>query len=180
MSEINYDKTHLFWAGDGAGSNEAIDDIIDQEAIIENDGRSNTRTFFYPGDAVYESVERERQFQRLIRWQDGEGHPSESRAAANFKADMKRTAQTFCSQCEFTPHQTRRVEYVMKDLDVNSYGHYSTEKVILAVMSLVANEDRRLLRDEQTFRDLVDDVGMTMEQVRTVRLMTRQRTDAFD
>lgn len=180
MQLIGFDCSYLFGGGEGAGSNDAIDDMIDQEAIVENDGRSNTRTFFYPEDAEYETQEQATKFRRLIRWQDGEGHPSESRAAANFKADMERTAKTFCSQCEFTPYQTERVLHVMDDLDVNSYGHYSTEKVILAVMSLVANEDRRHLRDEELFRGLVGDVGMTMEQVRTVRLMTRQRTEAFD
>lgn len=177
---MDYDKSHLFESGDGSGSNAAIDDVIDQEAIIENDGRSNTRTFFYPEDAEYDSKQKEKQYKRLIRWQDGERHPTESRAAANFKADMRRTAETFCSQCGFTTHQTDRVAYIMEKLNVNSYGHYSTEKVILAVMSLVANEDKRLLRDEPIFRDLAEQVGMSMEQVRTVRRMTRERTDAFD
>ena len=178
MKEINYDKSHLFITTHGGGSNMAIDDIIDEEAIIENDGRSNTRTFFYPEEGNYANRKQERQYKRLIRWQDGVG--DSGRAAANFKADNERTAKTFCSQCELTKFQTERVLYVMNDLDVNSYGHYSTEKVLLAVMSLVCNEDRRLLRDEPQFQSLVADMGMTMEQVRRVRKMTRERTDQFD
>ena len=174
----NYDQTHRFGTGDGSGSNNAIDDIIDKEGIIENDGRSDTRTFFYPEEGEYESKDRERQFKRMIRWQDGEG--DSGRAAANFKADMKRTAETFCSAVEFNSYQRERVLHVMEVLDINSYGHYSTEKILLAVMSLVANEDRRLLRDEDSFRELCHSVGMTLEEVRKVRRMTRERTEQFD
>ncbi len=177
MQEINYDKSYLFRHEHGAGSKSAIDDIIDEEAIIEHDGRSTARTFYY----VEEAPEHKRkQFKRMLQHQEDMYHPSRSRAGANFRADMERTAKTFCSQCELNSYQTERVLHVMDDLDVNSYGHYSTEKVILAVISLVANEDQRLIRDEPEYRDLVEQVGMTLEEVRKVRLMTRERTDAFD
>ena len=175
---LNYDRSYLFGAGFGAGSNNEIDDMIDDAGIIENDGRSQTRTTFLAGEASYASEKRYNQYKRLAKVNDGMW--DSNRGADNFKADMRRMAKTFCSQLELNSRQQERTLWVMKNLSVNSFGHYSTEKVIMAVISLVANEDRRLIRDEPEYRELVSAVGMTMDEVKRVRIMVRERTDTFD
>lgn len=176
--ELNYDYSYLFDTGFGAGSNNDIDDMIDDAGIIENDGRSQTRTTFLAGEASYASEKRYTQYKRLAKVNDGMW--DSNRGADNFKADMRRTAKTFCSQMEFRERQTERVLWVLNHLSINSFGHYSTEKVLMAVISLVANEDRRLIRDEPDYRELVSAVGMTMDEVKRVRMMVRERTDTFD
>lgn len=175
---LNFDSSYLFDTGFGAGSNQELDDMIDDAGIINNDGRSNTRTTFLVGDASYESKKRYKQYKRLAKVNDGMWNSN--RAADNFKADMRRITKTFCSQVDMRERQQERVQWVMDDMDINSFGSYSTEKVLLGVMSLVANEDRRLLRDEEQFHDLVLAVDMTMDEVKRVRQLIRDRTDTFD
>jgi len=175
---LNFDSSYLFDTGFGAGANKELDDMIDDAGIINNDGRSNTRTTFLAGEASYDSERRYNQYKRLAKVNDGMW--DSNRAADNFKADMRRITKTFCSQVELNSRQQERVQWVMDDMDINSFGSYSTEKVLLGVMSLVANEDRRLLRDEDSFRGLVVSVEMTMDEVKRVRQLIRDRTDTFD
>jgi hypothetical protein len=56
-------------------------------------------------------------------------------------------------------------------------GHYSSQQTILAIISLVANERGRWIRDEEDFRRLLQDTGTTLGEIKRVRQLVRQKTD---
>ena len=175
---IDHDLTYLFGRMLGAGSGSELDDLIDTNAIIDADGRSKSKTFFYPDDVDGVSDQRIKQYKRMLRWNEGEGESD--RSARSFKADQRRSVQTLCNQSNLNDYQRDRVLAIMKELNINSFGQFSTEHVALGVMTLVANEDRRMLRDEDEFRRVMKSVGASLNDVRTIRWMVRSRTTAFD
>lgn len=175
---LEYDRTHLFGRMQGDGSKSAIDELIDSNAIIENDGRSTTRTMFYAEDATYENRATKKKMKWLAKLNDG--MYENGRFTANYNADVRRFAQTIGGQLEMTPHQKARTEYVLGTLDMNSFGPYNAEKITMAVISLVCNEDRRLVRDEPEFRAFLDDIYMTLDELKRVRRMVLERTEAFN
>lgn len=175
---LNYDKTHLFGRKQGDGSKTALEEIIDQNAVIENDGRSTTRTMFYAEDANYDSPVIEQRYRWLAKLNDGVGE--KGRFTANYNADVRRFIQTLGGHLELTAYQVDRVIYVMADLNLNTFGPYSYEKISMAVISLVANEDRRLIRDEPIFQTYLEDMYMDLDTLKRIRRMVVDRTDAFD
>jgi hypothetical protein len=168
----NKPEPHALDYAEGNGAASSLDELIDQNAIIENDGRSNTRTFFYPFEADDEST-----YSRLIRWQDGEGSPS--RKEDNRGADRKRWVETFGAQLSLTDFQIERTKHVLDTLPLAHMAHYSTEKVICAIISLVADEDGRFIRDELAYKRLVDDIDSGPAEVRSIRELVKRKSDAF-
>lgn len=167
----NTDMSYAFGGYEGDGSASAVDEQIDQNAVIEHDGRASTRTFFYPEEADDAHVER---FQRLIQWQEDKwsGMKNAQRAA-----DRMRTIGNFCGTLDMSPHQQRRVECIVDGINMSHMAHYSSQKVIIAVVSLVANEDGRFIRDEGAFRDLLVDVGSDLDEVKNVRSLIRDKSE---
>lgn len=165
------DTSHEFDTSDGSGAASNIDERIDQNAIIENDGRSDTNTFFYPNEAA---PTRRQQFKRLIEYQDG--MYKDERKAETQQADMRRWVSTICSKLDMSSYHTGRVEHICSGLNMKHMAHYSTEKVIIAVISLVANEDDRFIRDERVFRNLMGEVGTTLEELRKVRALVKRKS----
>lgn len=172
MSEQQFDMSHIFDVGGGNGASNETDELIDENAIIENDGRSDTRTFFYPSQAP---ERQQRKFKRLIRWQDGEG--DSQRDVENRAADRRRAVETFCGHLDMTPYHRERVKHVMEGVNMSHMAHYSSEKVILAIISLVANEDNRFIRDEPTFRNLLNDVGSDLRELKRIRELVRRKSE---
>lgn len=172
MSDGAIDMSHVFDDGSGAGAASGVDELIDENAIIEHDGRSETRTFYYPGEAP---ERKQRQFSRMLRWQEGEGAPE--RDIKNNEADLRRWVSTFCTHVGLGNYQTERVEKITSGLNMKHMAHYSTEEVILATMTLVANEDGRFLRDEELFKEIVRDIGSNMYKIRKVRNLVRRKSD---
>ncbi|UBF23153.1 hypothetical protein M1M34_gp002 [Haloarcula tailed virus 2] len=178
MTYLHYDRTHRFDTSMGTGAALEIDDIIDDEAIIENDGRSLTRTMFYASEVSYDSPKRRRQMERLAKWNDGMW--DSSRASQNFKADMNRIKEGFCQEIELTDFQTECVLWTMERMPVNRFGSYNTEKVTMAVITIICERDRRPVDDEPAFQNIMKDIGMTGKQLRSVRKICRKYPFAFD
>lgn len=172
VSVEEVDMSHIFDSRNGSGAASDVDELIDETAIIENDGRSKTRTFFYPSEA-----DDERRYRRLIRWQDGEGDTQ--RAVENRAADRRRTIDIFCGHLGMGTYQRERVKSIMEDLNMSHMAHYSSEKVILAIISLVANEDGWLIRDNETYRDLIRDVNSSLKEIRKIRLLVKRKSDVI-
>ena len=167
--------------GDGAG--DEIDDKYDGEEYTTKDQRAETHTTFYERD-IDKQVSDPRQAKRLkraLRLQEGERKPN--RNARNHEEDKRRLIGAYTSHMEVTPAQKRRVEHLVMDvMSVNSFGHYSMEKVILATINVVAREDGRMIEEEKEFRSLVVDAEMTNEQGRAdlntlkrLRALVRER-----
>lgn len=169
------DRTYEF--GENGLAKPSIDVMIDHQAIIDNDGRSDTRTFFYPEDATYTSKERKDQYERLIRYQDGVGDPK--RSIANSEADRQRLIDILTTQSALTPFQQERTRSIIDSLESLRFGVYSTEMVILGAITLAANEDGRAIRDEPQFIELTTDVGMDQMQLRRVRKKLRNRSPLY-
>lgn len=162
------DMSHIFNVDDGSGAASAIDERIDKNAVIENDGRSKTRTFFYPEQADDTDT-----YKRLIRWQDGEG--DSERAVANRAADRRRWIDTFCGYLDMTSYQQSRTEHIIESIQMSHMAHYSSQKVILATLTLVANEDGRFIRDETLFRKLMVDVGTDLCELKSIRSLVKAK-----
>ena len=178
MTYLNYDRSHRFDTGRGTGAAAEIDDIIDEEAIIENDGRSSTRTMFYASEVNYKTKAQRRQMERLAKVNDGMWESS--RASDNFRADMNRSKETICQQLELTGFQQECVMWTMRRMPVNRFGPYNTQKVTMAVITLICERDRRQIDDEPEFQSLMGKVGITPKQLRGLRKLCRKYPFAFD
>lgn len=172
VSAESTDMSHRFDDASGSGASEKIDELIDKNAIVEHDGRAPTRTFFYTTEAP---DEKQAQFERMYRHQEGVGDPD--RRAQNRPADRRRWIDIFCGHLEATDHQQERVKHIVKGLQMSHMAHYSAQEVILGTITIVANEDGRFIRDEQAFKDLVEDVGSDMYTIKRVRGLVREKSD---
>lgn len=152
-----------------------FDAQIDREAIIEDDGRSDSETFFYPDENVDSlSDSRRQQYERMSRWNAGVNVNNGDRRSKNRSVDRKKVLMTFGSQVELTKYQKSRSLYLLKGLKLNAFGHYSAEQVILGIMAYVAREDGRFLRDEPEFQTLIKTVGLTGRNLKSIMDMLKQ------
>lgn len=189
-------------AGDGAG-----DEIGDKEeewrepAHHMNDGRSQTNTTFYytqnDDDPVHlrnrdrhqlhRDPEDRRSWKKLAAWNDGLWSPE--RKAQNDQSDSLRWTETFAGHLDLSPYQRARALYIVDNLTFSDYLPYSKEKVIMSILSLVADVDASGDIDEfeledwiiyqDSFVGLMDDIGMDKGELWTLRRRVYDRTDYF-
>lgn len=178
-TEQTSDRTHQMDVRDGNGAASKIEELIDQNAIIEHDGRADTRTFFRTVEAPEDKQET---YDRLIGYQEGMWDQQSHETKQN-EADRMRWIGDFCGKLDMTPHQQRRVEHVCDEIDMSHMAHYSSEKVILAVISIVADEDAsrhgERMRDRSDFRELLEAVGSDLTELKSIRKLTRQKADSL-
>lgn len=171
------DTTHEMDIRRGNGSSSKIEDLIDKNAIIEHDGRADTRTFFR---AVEAPDDEEETFERLIGYQEGMWDQQSHETKQN-KADRMRWMGTFCGQLDMTTHQHDRIEHVVEGLNMAHMAHYSSQKVILAVISLVADEDAsrhgERMRDRDDFRRLLRAVDGDLAELKQIRKLVRDKSE---
>lgn len=133
----------------GSGENSAEEDHSDSTAVIENDGRSKTRTGLDVRDSrdsreVVRDNESFAYFEWLNQLNDGRKAPDlENRER---RADAKRDAKTFASQLGMTSFQKKRVTHLIDRLETLHFGNVPVEGTVLALISLVANEDGWMIR----------------------------------
>lgn len=168
----NADMGRTFDMSAGAGAASDIDELIDQNAIVEHDGRAETRTFYYPSEAP---EGRRRRMARMLRWQEGERAPE--RDAQNKEADRFRWVDTFTSELEMTDLQQERVQLVVDEVNMKHMANYSAEKVILGIITLVANEDDRWIREEDGFRGLMTDLDSDLDEIKSIRKLIRTKSE---
>lgn len=158
--ELDWSFVYRYDEGSGAGSD--LDDYIDRTAIRPDDGRSSTRTSFYPSDA--DDTER---YEKLHRYQ--EGMWTSERKHENNRADARRDALTVCSQLQFKQSQKDRVIEILKHVDGDELGSIPIEHVIVGATSLVANEYDRFIRMEDGFKRILRAFDMTNMDLRRAR-----------
>lgn len=168
----------------GNGSRSEIEDKKIEDKFESKDERSETETTFFKRDiSQIKSERRRRQYKRMLRRQEGERTNSsdeKSRGQQNHDEWQRRIVKGFTSQLELTPHQTRRTKHLVMDvIDINSFGHYSTEQVVLAVINCVVREDGRWIEDEELFRDMAEGTGFNkgtaIERMKSLRGLVRDR-----
>lgn len=158
-------------AGSAAASE--IEEVIDEDAIIEHDGRASTRTFFRPADA---SEEKREQFERLIGWQEDKwsGMKNAQRAA-----DRMRTIGNYCGHLDIAESARKRITVIEESVDMSRMSYYSSDQVILGIVSLVANERGRFIRDEDDYRELLTNVDIDLDDIKTIRSMVKDQSEQY-
>lgn len=165
-------EPHKLDRGEGTGSRDPIDDLYDSEEYKDKDTRAPTETMFYDRDIdkLKISARRKKRLRRMLRRQEGQ-QPGEAystkyddRKQQNRSEWKRRVVSVFASQLDLTRAQKERVKHLVNDvLDINSFGFYSTEEVVLATVNVVAREDGRFIEDEEQFRNIMVDTGVFIE-----------------
>jgi len=157
----------------GDGSNSWGDVQKDDANIIVNDGRSITRTTFWPSDLSQSFKHKQSYMNKLAILNDGSRAPD--RSTQNSIADRNRIVDTFCGRCEVS-HEDRII-YLYKQFDMNRKGPYAKEHIILAIMSLVCQSHGRYIQNESEFIDLLEETDFTQSKLRTCKDLCREHFD---
>jgi len=157
----------------------------DEHGLKHTDERAPTRTTFLEGDinALDVSERRKRDLRRMRRHQEGmfaSAESTPSRGSQNHTEDKRRMISAFAGKLGLTSHQRERAEHLIRDvLDINTYGPYNSEEIILGVISYISMEDMGPdgihIDDRDEFHDLVDDIETSRYRLRRVRQLTRER-----
>lgn len=168
---------------EGSGSRSIVEDKK-TDVWDSKDERANTETTFWDSDIakLQVSARRKRRLRRMLDKQEGQ-NPGEAyqeerpmRNQSNRQEWKRRVTCTYSANVDLTRHQKRRVKHLVMDvLDIDSFGWYSVERVILGVINVVAREDGRWIEDEHAFRKLMEDEGLDAKQMKTLRGMIRDR-----
>lgn len=163
-------------------------DKYDDQRYESRDQRAETETTFYEHDIndLQVSHKRKAELKRILRRQEGEdpgeaySQNYENREQQNRKEWKRRVVTTYAAHLSLTSHQKERCLHLVMDVvDINSFGHYSTEQVVLGVINSVVREDGRWIEDEEQFRDLAVDTGLgrseVKERLRSLREMVKER-----
>lgn len=172
------------WLDRGAGSGSLTwEEAKTEEASREgpNDGRGETRTTFY--DEGDPDPTENSTWTELAAFNDDMYHPD--RGKQNHESDRQRIVEILSDECGCTSYQQERVQWVLDDIGSirEFYPTTSIESVVLSVVSLVVdhettNFDNWIVRTDG-FQELMDDVGMDMDKLWTIREKVRQETSVF-
>lgn len=181
--QYKFDASHTYDRSNAGVSGDASKVPIDEKRVVDRDDRGGTRTGFLAADVsdgyLSRAVTREGKTQKYAQWlmtlQDG--HRAPNRDVDNSKADDRRYSDTFTSALDMTTHQRRRVERIVDSVNMKHMAHYPSEIVILGIISIVANEDDRWVRDEHTFKELVTSLDGSMDDVKNARILVKQKSD---
>lgn len=168
------DRNNLDYSA-GSGALDTQECLIDNDTLIEADGRSDMETSFNPSDAdngLLMSDGKRRTWNYLYK--QNENHYGDDKGT---DANIRRDAATFCGHADLTEYQQQRVLFHVDRLDINDFGQTSTEAVILALIAYVANLDDRWIQREQEFRELQNSLEISSDKVKRV---TRQVQDKVD
>lgn len=163
-------------------------DKYDERRYESRDKRAETETTFFEYDIndLQVSWRRKKELKRILRRQEGED-PGEAysqnyknREQQNRKEWKRRVVTTYAGQLGLTSYQRQRCLHLVQDvICINSFGHYSTEQVILGVINSVVREDGRWIEDEEKFRRIAVETGIeerkVAERMRSLREMVRER-----
>lgn len=153
----------------GNGVRSWSEDMSDMTSYSPNDGRSKTNTTFNPFDADVAENERQSDWTRRAKLNDGVGEPD--RAQKNRQADRKRWVQTFCSQIEVPEWVSERVVEIALKMKFNPYAGagMAVEQVLLALISLVYDKevDPDSIDEWIIYRDEFDQLMTDLEMDRS-------------
>jgi hypothetical protein len=195
MDDDEYDVVFTaedFWtdirAGHGAQSQQE-DWVRENGAPETNDGRSITRTTFYPGDAdqqgpgqAHRDPADRTDWQRLATINDGAYAKDRSRGAQNFRADKRRWLQTIANQIGATDHQHDRARWVLERMDFGPYqgARYPVEMVALGILSLLIDMEARSLETRAIEREEVTMILEDLEHDRRDLIDVRNKLREHD
>ena len=178
----------------GNGSRSEIQDMYDAEEYKTKDQRADTRTTFYESDIndLNVSTRRKKRLRRALRRQEGEDYGEgtskdktrRQRKQQNREEWKRRVITTYASQLDMSRAQKERAKHLFMDvLQINTFGPYSTEKVALGVINVVAREYGWTVEDNDMFHELMIKNDMTidgtdkpsMKTMKNLRTLVRER-----
>jgi hypothetical protein len=180
---------HEVEAEEGDGALDQIEDKYDGAKYASRDERAPTDTTFWQRDIdqLPVSKRRKRRLTRMLRRQEGENQNETyyedrpDRKQQNTREWKRRLVHTYVAHLEMTDHQKERSKHIVNDvIDINRFGHFSTEEVILGVVNVVAREDGRWIEDEREFRNLAEDAELDLSDLKTLRGMVRDRLSSYE
>lgn len=181
--EFRYDASHTYDRSDEGLSGTARDVEIDRRRVSDRDRRGGTRTGFNANEVddghLARTVVRDghrRTYSEWLRMLQN-GYRSSRRKGDNESADVQTYIQTFTSFLEMTPYQGDRTTRIVDSINMGHMAHYPREIIVLATLSIVANEDDRWIRDEAGFKELVRDLDSSMEDVKNARILVKNKSD---
>lgn len=155
-------------------SEEKQEQYIDQNTTSreQHNHFSQAQTTFYPSDAP---SEKEQEYNRLKQWHNNKWSP-DRRDELN-EAMMMQDADTFGDILCMSDTQIQRVKDIIRSNDVssNKYGGKSYEKLIIAVATLIVDEQARTLEERLVNREKFDDVMELLEMDRSELWSLRER-----
>lgn len=162
MDEFESDE--VSWGFEASASRE-FDAEYDRVTPTESDGRSGERTTFNPKDV---SAEDRGKWERLRKWNDGVGDPE--RSVHNLSANQRRDAKVFASSLGFSSTMKSRLLHVVEACPPKEVNRRASwEAVCLSVLTLVANEWSRAIRQEDEYETLRESLGVERSTVRRLR-----------
>jgi len=197
MQKSQPEKLDAFDRGNGNGSASAEDDFLEQTSIFHNEWGSSAATTFNPADtdALGNQIPKKKQqkFEQLYRLHNGKMERSRKQDIRD--SHVANDASTFSSVLDMPTPQRKRVQKILSELDIaaNNFGGRRYEKIILAICSLVSDEElskrhpvdtdvkvceKRLLNKDE-FEELMNVTGMSGTEHRKIREQVRQKSDYF-
>lgn len=159
IDEDTSDSTVADSTGNGAKSD--AEEQIDQDNIIVNDGRSLTRTTFWPSDVAKKNSYQYNKLAKLASWNDGV--MASNRPKQNSIADKNRQISVVCGKLELDDYVRDRVSYLYDHIDMSRHGPYGIEQLVLSTIWIVVAELGRDLTDNEHFMEICDtyDIGVS-------------------
>lgn len=169
---------------EGSGSSDWQDEQMDVNSRVHPNDWTTAHTTFRVSDAPQEKRER---FQSLKRAHDGYGE--EDRKSTLRQSKIMKDAECFSNVCSLSEQETEKVFKIIKTSDIssNTFGGKSYEKILLAVMTLVRDQNinsteqmnqRLILQDN--FKELMNSCKIGSGELRRVRQMVREKTEYFN
>lgn len=169
----------------GSGSRNSEEDWLDENTTASENQWSTAATTFYISDAPRNKQDF---FEALYEKNNGWGE-SDRRGSIR-RSHIVNDAETFASILELPDHQQKRVKNIAQNIDLSSnrFGGKPYEKILLAICSLVADDnlsdrpnpsvdDRIVLTDE--FRSLMDANSLGSREHNRIRQLLREKTEYF-
>lgn len=159
----------------GSGSRSEHEDR-DDDGAREHDGRSKTRTGFDAREVRDDDIiERFGETYRRWEWLNHlhEGQQSRGYESNRRRADARRAAKTYMSRLELTEPQRERVLGILSGLETLNFGDKPYELTVLSLITLVANEDGRWIRDERDYRQILKNLDGSPQGIRKLRTELR-------
>lgn len=184
-STETFDASHTYDRSNDGGTGTERDVKIDAQTVSERDDRGQTRTGFNPFEAsegvLSKSVTRSGKTRSYAEWLMllQNGYRDTSRKTENMREEEKKFIETATSYLEMSTYQRERVKHIINGMNFRYLGPYPMEAAVLAAISIVANEDDRWVREEETFKRLVTDIDGSMRDIKNVRQLVKQNSSAF-
>lgn len=145
MSDYNYSTNFdALNREPGSGSLDEGDVAYDAASAHREERDPNRRTSFNPHES--DDIEK---WRRLNGVDSGVGDTG--RRGVNEEYGQQVTIETLCGRLQCTDHHQRRVKHLFDEVDGDQLGSHSTEAVVMALISLVTNED--VVEDGEDVRD---------------------------